>query len=58
MHFCWLKPYKVSKTISKKKIYILKELDDIKFNNIIVDNKLKKFYIQEINLNNINYILC
>jgi hypothetical protein len=46
MHFKWLRPYKVKKAISFKRIYILKKLNSAELNNIIAGNRLKRFYLR------------
>jgi hypothetical protein len=45
-----LRSYRVIKAISEKGIYILAELNNAELDNIITNNKLKKFHIHKINL--------
>jgi hypothetical protein len=44
MHFKWLGPYKVKKTIALKEAYVLKELNGEELRDIIARNRLKRFY--------------
>jgi hypothetical protein len=44
MHFRWLGPYRVKKTVALKGAYVLKELNDEELKGTVAENRLKRFY--------------
>jgi hypothetical protein len=46
MHFRWLGPYRIKKAIALKGTYILEELNGAELSNIIINNRLKRFYVR------------
>jgi hypothetical protein len=46
IHFRWLGPYRVKKTVALKEAYVLKELNGEELGGIIAGNRLKRFYLR------------